>query len=184
MPFTPVAWPSQSVVQRNHVLAWTSLWIFVPFFVWLGCHVIGLPPGSSAFYAYPLVVSGVASISHWTDNVTGDWKHRADLGCATFLLCIFTFRLLSTGQTGTAAALSSGLIVCFFLQRYTQTIRPVNWGKVLVYHSLFRYLAFWLSMSVHLPDVLTTASLLPGIVVVLTMFYVLHIKWLMQRKQN
>lgn len=168
-----------TLAQRYYILAWTSLWIYVPAVVWL----IRFPSPLHPWYFLLLLLSGTFSILHWTENKTGDWRHRADLVVAIVLAISLTYHLLKTGRFLICGFLSGGLSLFFILQRLAQHAKDVNWAWVTFLHIIFRYLGFWLAMSVHLSDAWELHAYV-GLWAFLTSIYILHIVWLLQRSKE
>lgn len=152
-----------SVSQRNVILAWTSLWIYIPVILShqsLPCILL-------------LVFSGTLSLLHWTHNKTGDWLHIADIVSAFILASSLIYQLLEANRIFTCIFLSGGLLLFFILQRHSQTVKTVDWRLTTLYHLIFRYFGFWLAMSVHHHSETNISSWF-----LLTVGYVLHIFWL------
>ena len=165
-----------SLPHRFYILAWTSLWIYVPAIVWFIRRQLPF------LDCLMLLVSGTASILHWTKNKSNDWRHITDLVSAVILAVSLTYRLLQRHRFIVCSVLSGGLVVFFALQRFAQRkgLQDVNWTLVTTLHVIFRYIGFWLAMAVHLPFDWTVSSY-SLLVVLLTTFYVLHIVWLSRR---
>lgn len=148
--------------QRNVILAWTSLWIYIP----------AIFSRQSLPCILLLVLSGTFSLMHWTHNKTGDWLHLADILSAFVLACSLIYQLLEAHRIFTCIFLSSGLLYFFILQRHSQKGKNIDWRRTTLYHLIFRYVGFWLAMAVHHSETNTSTWFL------LTVGYVLHIFWL------
>jgi hypothetical protein len=149
--------------RRCHILAWTSLWIYVPFFIWCRLRIAPL------YCAALLPVSGTISILHWKNNRTGDWRHRLDIFVAVLLCGILTYQLLITGRYVICTVLVFGQLGFFCRQRYIQRYNPVCWRETTQLHLMFRYIGFWLAMAVHMPHSG------PLLFIALSISYMLHI---------
>jgi len=147
--------------QRCHILAWTSLWIYIPAFIsnqhWVDFSL--------------LVLSGTFSLLHWTRNRTGDWRHMGDIAFGVLLAITLNYRLLRARRIVTCLSLGGIQCILFFSQRIAQMQKPIQWKTVTYIHLAFRYAGFWLAMAVRLPD---TWYHWFG----LTIPYIAHIFWL------
>lgn len=166
---------NMTIGRRNHILAWSSLWIYVPAAVWL------LSDRSvPLWHVALLLLSGTLSLLHWTNNTAGDWRHRLDIAAAVVLAFALAFRLFITNQR----RIIGGMIVCgmtvfFVAQRRYQTRKEASpWGATTLLHIIFRYFAFWLAMAVHLEPFQLDVRDVLIVLVILTTLYVLHISWL------
>lgn len=156
--------------QRCYILAWTSLWIFLPAILfdvsWLDFVL--------------LLLSGVFSIAHWTNNNTGDWRHIGDISIAVCLAASLIYRLIKTTRIVACIGLGGAFGAFFALQRFAQARRSLDWGFVTVLHLLFRYIGFWLAMTALAPANWNSISKWGG----LTFLYWLHILWLHHRVKS
>jgi hypothetical protein len=155
--------------QHDRVLAWTSLWILVPFFTWCMSGLM-LEPGSHVAPWYLVVwlpCSAGVSLRHWIRNIRGSKTHKADMSLAISNIVIHVYLLVHIDRTLVAAGLCSALFFFFALARLTKSnYKPkdglsaaeddtvsshahVNWGQAMTFHTIFRYCAFWLTLSGH-----------------------------------
>lgn len=103
---------SLSSKQRERVLVWSSHWIYVPAAVW----VVRYPSPVPAWHCAPLLLSGSASIAHWTRNATGDWRHVTDVVAAAFLALSLLCRLIAAKPFFLCVLLGGGFAIFFVLQ--------------------------------------------------------------------
>ena len=89
-----------------------------------------------------MALAGVASVLHWALYRHHSWRHRLDLACATGLLSWVAYCSFSPE----VAVLF--LVMLMFLSRGRQHMARHEYMQHLVYHLLFRYLAFWV-LCVH-----------------------------------
>lgn len=155
-----------SVSSRQRILAWTSLWIYVPSIVW----IIRFPSPVPFWYFILLPISGTLSLLHWLNNSNGDWRHIADVTVAVVLAISLSYRLVETKRNLECACFCGGMASFFIFQRIAQRVTNVHWGLVTLFHVLFRYFGFWLAMAVHLSEIrnYTLWS-------TLTILYIIHI---------
>lgn len=167
-----------SLEQRFHILAWTSLWLYVPPIVWWLTREINNVP---LIYAIFIPLSGTLSLVHWTDNHPNSKKHKMDLYVAISLACMLTYRLIDTGRMLVCSCIVTCLMLFFILQRYAQRDKHnnniVDWSMVTLFHLLFRYFAFWLAMAVHLPTTWPW-ELYAIVCALLTIIYISHVMYL------
>jgi hypothetical protein len=164
--------------QRCHILAWTSLWIYLPFFIWGWLRLFEPEKYAPMYCAILLPLSGTVSIIHWKNNHTGDWRHCLDV-CLAILLCIiFNFRIIIMGRYLVCFFISLLQLSFFISQRLEQRKRTICWKKVTILHLSFRYMGFWLAMIVHISHIHFSMFINLSMVLGLTLIYILHIKWL------
>ena len=122
--------PIHVPLVHRAVLGATTAWILVPLTY------------ASAFDTIFMALAGVPSVLHWSLYRHHSWRHRLDLACATGLLswvayCSFSLEV---------AALFLAMLV--FLYRGRQHMARHEYLPHLLYHLVFRYLAFWV-LCVH-----------------------------------
>lgn len=170
---------SCSLAERNYVLAWTSLWIYVPALCW----ALHDTPSISYWCISLLPISGTLSIAHWSYNSANSWLHILDIAMAIMLALQLSYQLLIARKYIIWLTLFGGFIIAFVMQRLQQMRDEINWNTTTLLHLIFRYFGFWLAMAVHLPADLSYISWIITIVS-LTWLYVLHIMWLTTQVKN
>ena len=154
--------------HRAYIIEYSSIWIFLPFLIWLWKWVKGV---AAPFYtAIFLPITGIASMLHWNNNHTGDWKHNFDVVSSTTLIILLSYRLIETHRIQLCSLLLSGIIGFFIIQRYLQIERVLSWDIITCIHLLFHYFIFLLAMSVHEPNI--------TYILLITIFIILHMIWL------
>ena len=102
------------------------------------------------------------SIKHWRHNMRGSIIHRLDMSLATLSLTTHIWFIVCIKRVFVAACLSLALVFFFALARLTkQNYTPksgyvdmekhihINWGVAMIFHTIFRYFAFWIAMYSH-----------------------------------
>lgn len=167
------------IKQRDRILAWTSLWIYVPASILMLDPEFYTPVSmTSLLLVFLLITSGSFSLLHWNNNVSGSWLHIADFTSGVLLACFIVYNLVEFGRILTCSILAVGMFTFFILQRLEQNKRPVDWNRVTTLHLIFRYFGFWLAMEFVSPFSGHTGDFI--IRIVLHSAYVLHIAWLQQ----
>jgi len=154
--------------HRAYIIKWSSIWIFLPFFIWIWKRIKGstVPLYAAIF----LPITGIASMLHWNNNHTGDWRHKFDLLSSTTLIILLAYRLIETHRIQLCSVLLSGIIGSFIIQRYLQIERGLSWDIITCIHLVFHYFIFLLAMSVHEPNI--------TYILIITIFIILHMIWL------
>ena len=115
-------------MNRNWILAWTSLWIYLPAMI----HLL-----QRDWFAFVLLsASGSFSILHWLDNKPNSVFHCLDIAFAVGNVIRIGWNYVMIP-----------FFLLFALQRWMQT-RNVDWDIVTMIHLLFRYTGFWMAMTV------------------------------------
>ena len=141
-------------MNRNWILAWTSLWIYLPAMI----HLL-----QRDWFAFVLLsASGSFSILHWLDNKPYSVNHCLDIafGVANVIRIgwsVYTFPFLGF----------------FCVQRWLQIEKDVDWETVTVVHLCFRYIGFWMAMTI-----CCSWNTINWLVLPLSFVYALHIMYL------
>ena len=135
------------VEHRYYIIKWSSIWIFLPFLIWL--FKKNKAPLYSAIF---LPITGISSMLHWSSNHKGDPRHLFDIFSSTTLIILLSIRLIQT-NVHLCLFLLTGICLLFVIQRYLQINRTVSWDLITCIHLLFHYLIFLLAMFVHLPNI-------------------------------
>ena len=133
--------------HRAYIIKWSSIWIFVPFLFWI-FNENRAPLYSAVF----LPITGVASMIHWNNNNTGDWRHNVDIISSVTLVILLSIRLIQI-HTWLCIFLLIGICLLFVIQRYLQMDRTLSWDVITYIHLLFHQFIFLLAMAVHSPNI-------------------------------
>ena len=189
-----------SRVQHDYVLAWTSLWILVPFLTWFSSGFV-FAVGSHVVPWYVVLLlpfSCGISIKHWLHNMRGSIVHRLDMSLSTLSITTHIWFLVFIERAFVAYCLGLALVFFFALARLTkQNYTPnsghvdidkhmhINWGGAMIFHTIFRYFAFWITMYSHSYsiNVLNSMDFIQWLwfVMMLTSLYVISIVLLVLR---
>ena len=152
--------------KRNSVAKWTSLWIFVP--------IVGkiIYEGDINISILDVLVfcSGIASFNHWSHNINGGWRHLLDifLAISTIAYSIY-FNQLSSCMVNQLI----WMIIFFLEQRFIQYNKEIEWFNVMIFHSLFRYAAFWFVINIYFPYLCNIDCL--STYLVISFIYFIHV---------
>ena len=117
--------PIHVPLVHRAVLGATTAWILVPL------TYASIPDNIL------MALAGVASVLHWSLYRHHSWRHRLDLACASALLS----RVAYCSFSPEVAVFF--FVMLMFLYRGRQHMARHEYVQHLVYHLLFRYLAFW-----------------------------------------
>ena len=139
--------------QQHHALAWSSLWILVPFGMWVVQPELGIAHAEAAEIvvrqvpaplALGLPLCTMASVMHWRNVVHGSLVHIADKAFATAICGGYSYVIgFEFGRPDVVAMLLGPLCIGYAFSLRYETPTGADNGKELVAHSTFRYFAFW-----------------------------------------
>jgi len=148
------------VFQHKYILGLTSLWLLIPF-------ILNIYENGFTKYNFLLFITCKISTIFWGYFFYGSLFHRLDRFFATLSLIVLD--IISFNKLNYINII---FIICiplfFFIARYYYLINQQN--KVLIYHLIFRYFGFLLTINVLLINITNYIDF-----ILFSIFYLLHI---------
>ena len=161
------------IYQHKYILGLTSLWISIPLI--LNIYENGFTK-YNFFYNILLFITCKISTIFWGYFFYGSLLHKLDRFFATLLIIVLDY--LALYNLNYINIILIILIPAFFyIGHHYHLIKKQN--KVLIYHIIFRYFGFWLTMNIFLTNTINYINF-----ILFSIFYLLYILKLLKNLEK